>query len=265
MQLYQAATSTGAGSYVGIPNGNCSSVNRGLLACTAPARPTALLSLHSCHLRLLLQVGAIVPWNYPFHNVLNPLTAALFAGNALVIKVRGSRGRVQGGWVGRSLACAWAGLGNRAAGRKPKLTSDVLERGMPLLLHCHTLMMTPQVSEYASWSIRFYPCHANSLPTLIWCRPGFMNRLILLQVSECASWSTGNHPCRTSSPYSYSCHAGLLKCPVLLQVSEYASWSTGYYGRLINAALEAAGAPPNLVQFVTGYGEAGGALVTGGE
>ena len=32
-------------------------------------------------------VGAIVPWNYPFHNVFNPLTAALFAGNALVIKV----------------------------------------------------------------------------------------------------------------------------------------------------------------------------------
>ncbi len=32
-------------------------------------------------------VGAIVPWNYPFHNVFNPLTAALFAGNGLVIKV----------------------------------------------------------------------------------------------------------------------------------------------------------------------------------
>ena len=33
-------------------------------------------------------VGAIVPWNYPFHNVFNPLTAAIFAGNALVIKVK---------------------------------------------------------------------------------------------------------------------------------------------------------------------------------
>lgn len=32
-------------------------------------------------------VGAIVPWNYPFHNIFNPLTAALFAGNAIVIKV----------------------------------------------------------------------------------------------------------------------------------------------------------------------------------
>ena len=35
-------------------------------------------------------VGAIVPWNYPFHNVFNPLVAALFAGNALVIKVGGT-------------------------------------------------------------------------------------------------------------------------------------------------------------------------------
>ena len=32
-------------------------------------------------------VASIVPWNYPFHNVFNPLLAALFAGNALVIKV----------------------------------------------------------------------------------------------------------------------------------------------------------------------------------
>ena len=32
-------------------------------------------------------VGAIVPWNYPFHNVLNPISAALFSGNAIVVKV----------------------------------------------------------------------------------------------------------------------------------------------------------------------------------
>ncbi len=36
----------------------------------------------------IAKVGAIVPWNYPFHNVFNPLTAALFAGNGIVIKVR---------------------------------------------------------------------------------------------------------------------------------------------------------------------------------
>ncbi|BDA44107.1 betaine aldehyde dehydrogenase, chloroplastic [Coccomyxa sp. Obi] len=78
-------------------------------------------------------VGAIVPWNYPFHNVFNPLTAALFAGNGLVIKV-----------------------------------------------------------------------------------------------------------------------------------SEHASWSTQFYGRIISATLQAVGAPADLVQIVTGYAEAGNALVTGG-
>lgn len=32
-------------------------------------------------------VGAIVPWNYPCHNLFNPISAALFSGNAIVIKV----------------------------------------------------------------------------------------------------------------------------------------------------------------------------------
>ena len=32
-------------------------------------------------------IGAIVPWNYPFHNVLNPVIASLFAGNGIVVKV----------------------------------------------------------------------------------------------------------------------------------------------------------------------------------
>ena len=35
-------------------------------------------------------MGAIVPWNYPFHNVFNPLLANVFAGNALVVKARPS-------------------------------------------------------------------------------------------------------------------------------------------------------------------------------
>lgn len=30
-------------------------------------------------------IGAIVPWNYPFHNVFNPVSAALFSGNACKI------------------------------------------------------------------------------------------------------------------------------------------------------------------------------------
>ena len=29
-----------------------------------------------------------MPFNYPFHNVFNPLLAAVFAGNGIVIKVR---------------------------------------------------------------------------------------------------------------------------------------------------------------------------------
>lgn len=33
-------------------------------------------------------IGAIVSWNYPFHNVFNPMLAAVFSGNAAVIKVR---------------------------------------------------------------------------------------------------------------------------------------------------------------------------------
>ena len=32
-------------------------------------------------------IGAIVPWNYPFHNILNPVSAALFAGCGIVVKV----------------------------------------------------------------------------------------------------------------------------------------------------------------------------------
>lgn len=37
-----------------------------------------------------------------------------------------------------------------------------------------------------------------------------------------------------------------------------------HYHEIIQAALAAAGAPADLVQFVTGYGEAGNALVVGG-
>ena len=32
-------------------------------------------------------IGAIVSWNYPFHNVFNPMLATVFSGNAAVIKV----------------------------------------------------------------------------------------------------------------------------------------------------------------------------------
>ncbi|KAF5752136.1 hypothetical protein HS088_TW01G00043 [Tripterygium wilfordii] len=32
-------------------------------------------------------IGAIVSWNYPFHNIFNPMLAAVFSGNSDVIKV----------------------------------------------------------------------------------------------------------------------------------------------------------------------------------
>lgn len=48
---------------------------------------------------------------------------------------------------------------------------------------------------------------------------------------------------------------------IVVKVSEHASWSVKYYGSIIEAALRAAGAPTDLVKFVTGYGEAGKALV----
>ncbi len=43
----------------------------------------------------------------------------------------------------------------------------------------------------------------------------------------------------------------------MLQVSEHASWSGLLYKRIIDAALEAAGAPADLVQIVTGGGGEG--------
>ena len=49
---------------------------------------------------------------------------------------------------------------------------------------------------------------------------------------------------------------------LVVKVSEHATWSSSYYGRVVDAALAAAGAPPGLVQIVTGFAEAGNALVT---
>jgi len=49
---------------------------------------------------------------------------------------------------------------------------------------------------------------------------------------------------------------------IVVKVSEHASWSVKYYSRVIQAALKAGGAPEELVRFVTGYSEAGHALVS---
>ena len=56
-------------------------------------------------------VGAIVPWNYPYHNVLNPLSAALFAGNGLVLKVSEHAAWSGAGFVKRVVDAALAAVG----------------------------------------------------------------------------------------------------------------------------------------------------------
>jgi hypothetical protein len=42
-----------------------------------------------------------VPWNWPFHNIINPISAAVMSGNAIVIKV--------GDVLGRSQSSRWGG------------------------------------------------------------------------------------------------------------------------------------------------------------
>jgi len=51
---------------------------------------------------------------------------------------------------------------------------------------------------------------------------------------------------------------------IVIKVSEHASWSALHYKKAIDAALDAAGAPRDLVQIITGYADAGHALVTSG-
>jgi len=51
---------------------------------------------------------------------------------------------------------------------------------------------------------------------------------------------------------------------ICIKVSEYSSWSVKFFQKIIRASLKAADAPLDLVQFVTGFGETGNALVTSG-
>lgn len=48
---------------------------------------------------------------------------------------------------------------------------------------------------------------------------------------------------------------------VVGKVSEHTSWSSAYFSRIVRAALAVHGHNPDLVQTVTGYGDAGAALV----
>lgn len=49
---------------------------------------------------------------------------------------------------------------------------------------------------------------------------------------------------------------------VVGKVSEHTCWSADYFGRIVQQALKEHGHDPNLVQTVTGFGEAGAALVS---
>lgn len=51
-----------------------------------PCPPCRLFDRHQVHYEPLGTVAACVSWNYPFHNSLSQITAALFSGNALVLK-----------------------------------------------------------------------------------------------------------------------------------------------------------------------------------
>ena len=73
-------------------------------------------------------------------------------------------------------------------------------------------------------------------------------------------------------PWNYPCHnvfnpiiaATFAGNAIVIKASEYAAWSTGYYQRVLDACLEAAGAPAGLIQIVNGFAETGNALVSCG-
>ena len=51
-----------------------------------------------------------MPWNYPFHNVFNPVSAALMSGNGIVVKVSEYASWSAAGYFGAALkACLRAG------------------------------------------------------------------------------------------------------------------------------------------------------------
>ncbi|KAG5178770.1 Aldehyde/histidinol dehydrogenase [Tribonema minus] len=71
------------------------------------------------------------------------------------------------------------------------------------------------------------------------------------------------------APWNYPCHnvfnhvaSGLFAGnAVVTKVSEYTSWSSRYFGAIAREALRACGHSPDLCAIVTGFGEAGAALV----
>ncbi|KAG9250098.1 Aldehyde/histidinol dehydrogenase [Emericellopsis atlantica] len=65
-------------------------IRHGERALRPSARPTNLLMAYKRNKVVYEPMGvvaALVSWNYPFHNLIGPVISALFAGNAIVVKV----------------------------------------------------------------------------------------------------------------------------------------------------------------------------------
>jgi acyl-CoA reductase-like NAD-dependent aldehyde dehydrogenase len=75
-------------------------IDNGEAALAPESRPTTLMTMAK-HARVeyhpLGVIGVIAPWNYPFHNMYNHIISGLFAGNAVVTKVRPCAWREGGG------------------------------------------------------------------------------------------------------------------------------------------------------------------------
>ena len=82
-------------------------------------RPTNLLMAYKRNTVVYEPLGvvaALVSWNYPFHNMMGPVVSALFAGNAVVVKVS-----EQTAWS----AAYFAGIARGAHGHDPSLVQVV--------------------------------------------------------------------------------------------------------------------------------------------
>ncbi|KAG6018781.1 hypothetical protein E4U41_003585 [Claviceps citrina] len=65
-------------------------LSHGEAALRPSPRPTSWLMSYkrnTVHYEPMGVIAALVSWNYPFHNLLGPVVSALFAGNAIVVKV----------------------------------------------------------------------------------------------------------------------------------------------------------------------------------
>ena len=190
-------------------------------------------------------VGAIVPWNYPFHNIFNPLTAALFAGNACVIKV--------GAWRGRLAGCAMLGGALCGAGCCPECSNSRLQLAamacasyMPILppaclqTHSHLparrCLSTP-AGQPRTTSESSTPRWQRQAPRQTWCRCG----------RPPLAW-----PGMLRCPAPEMPFQGALLPPILSPSSP-----SNTPGSPLSVHL-----PRPALQIVTGYGEAGQALVT---